>query len=767
MHATRFERLTSVEVVPLDFTSWAAFCDHVGVHRFDYKSKDSVPLISPAEYSPGTVRAKKNVARVHFGALDLDGLSDDDLGRLLAHAAGLEYLFYTTWSHGQKPNCGRFFFPFSRPVEAHEWASFWPRMRAFFLSLSDEKCSDQSRIFYYPSAPARDEAEAALLRHEGAVFDVDALLRTATTEAPAQPARREPLARWAFNKWARSAKKNEWLQDKLLALIEGAPLAAEGDRDNTIYKLVGLIVERFPLASPESVAELFEASARAMDFPLQGVLEKVLRRHAEQVTEQVAEESEELQAVQARIRRAFRSERTSPYAAAEVACDHEWIVQKDGTFYFFVDGTYRGPYTWREVEGVAHILLAPAASAGVECFAATAQGIRPKTSAELVHDYGQVADRVALDLVAQRSFFDSTTATLVEAPCPQRVLPVQESPRVAQWLELLGGKNHSLLLDWVASVTRLEDPCSALYLEGAKGAGKTLLAAGLAALWTEHGPTSLEDAFAAFNSQILRCPLILADEVMPTDFRGRARTGALREFIQARTRTLRRKFIPDATVRGCIRLILAANHQDMISTSESLTMHDIGAVVERILHVPVDEAPAAFLRDHRLSLDEIASHALYLRSSRSVASSSRFLVQGQQSDLHRRLTTSSGLRSAVCHWLCSFLLEPQKMDATRTMLVRAHRGKVCATSRGLAKHWEIYETNVQPPAIGPLSRALAGLATERRLLTAGDKRRTWYHVVDEENLFSWAEDNGYADRETLQEILAASTLAGQREELLS
>jgi hypothetical protein len=772
MKTSYFDRVTSTTPIHKSFDTWEELVSFVGKHRFDYKHKRDVPLFSPAEYRPGSPRLKVNVARVHFGAIDIDGVSDENLDLILERVSGLRFLFYTTWSHAsEKPgNSARLFFPLTRPVETVEWSTFWPRLRAYFLNLIDESCSDQSRVFYLPSAPAHMADAAVWYENEGEPFDVDALLRASSLELPISVAR-VPVTREALSEWVQSLRSGSasdyrtWLRSSLRFLLSGDPLAQEGERDNTIFKLVSAIVQRFPHATAESIAELFADSCVAMGFEHKQVLEKAQRLLDAQEVEQAKEQTQALEQKRAQIRFAFNSNREVPYSADELAAfakdagcteaefARRWVLQKDNSFWFFVNGSYRGPYTISEIMGVAPLLLAPASSAGVDVNIVTKTGVRVMTGPELAANFGQVVSHVALDMIAQRYSFDQKTSTLIEAPCPRRLIDAEDHPVVAEWLRLLGGPEHNVLLDWIASITRLSEPCSALYLEGSKGAGKTLLAHGLASIWTEHGPTSLEDAFSAFNSTLIGCPVVLADEVMPTDFQGRARTGPLRQFVQARQRTLKRKFLPDSTLRGCIRLVLAANNREMLSSNEQLTVNDIEAIVDRVLHIHVTDEPAMFLQRHRITPDEIASHALWLSQTRKVDSSHRFLVTGSRTDLHRSLTTSSGLRSAVCHWLVAYLHEPHKVDVTKTRLIRKYDGSLYATSRGLIRHWPTYETNQDPPPIGPLSKALSGISIKKRLLKAGDGRPTWFWQVDPENLCAWAEDNGYAERSQVLDLI--------------
>jgi hypothetical protein len=239
------------------------------------------------------------------------------------------------------------------------------------------------------------------------------------------------------------------------------------------------------------------------------------------------------------------------------------------------------------------------------------------------------------------------------------------------------------------------------------------------------------------------------------------RTAELRQFIQARSRPLKRKFLPDSDLRGCTRLIITANNRELLVSQEHLTGSDIQAIVDRLIYVYCPPNAAHYLNHLGMkvvrsfvSKDLIARHALWLSENRAVTRGKRFLVEGADSALHRALTTASGMRSAVCNWLVDYLLQPQKVDSLNHQLVRVDGGDVLATSRALARWWQLYETNERPPPAGRLSQALSGLSKAKRQMRAGDGRRTNYWVIDEENLITWAEANGYATRESIKEALS-------------
>src|SRR5688500_17207682 len=151
----------------------------------------------------------------------------------------------------------------------------------------------------------------------------------------------------------------------------------------------------------------------------------------------------------------------------------------------------------------------------------------------------------------------------------------------------------------------------------------------------------------------------------------------------------------NARSEGEIRLIHTANNKELLASSETLSTNDIAAIIDRILFVSCGPDAAAFLRTVDVAAfvqgDAIAKHALHLAQTRKVVRGHRFLVAGESSELHRALTTSSGLRSAVCHWLVSYLLQPKKIDSARSLLVRVKDGELLASTRGLIEHWTMYK----------------------------------------------------------------------------
>lgn len=777
-------------------------CDGAGCHvckkTGHVPAKLTCPAWSPAMYPEHARRGKKNAECASIWGGDFDALTAEQLERLIDIVLGRGWalMVYTTYSDWSKRHIDaegnpsearlyrvRFLIPLSREVTPDEWPHVWQVINDTLDGLSDPKCKDISRLYFGACTPDLDEAFAHTF--EGVPVDADALLDGYTPPPPSpEPTRptdtaKETVSRARLERYARalSRKRNERDNEAgvlLRKVCNGESFAEDGSRDVTIYRLSLVLAKRFTECDPNSIARHFGPSLALMareadECPtVDDVAYKIERAQREIIAERIQEQATDLARLQARIRDAFGTDRVDPYRPDEVPANPRWIVQKGTSFYTWVAGEYHGPYSKDEAQNAIIRDLSPATSVGVELFTTSPTGIVvPKSVSKLVRDYGFVADDVAVDLSAQVSYFDEPERTIVEAPCPLRPIEPKHYPEIEAWLAALAGPARlPFLLAWIANLTRLERPCTALFLTGPKSTGKSLGPNGWSRLWTTIGmPTPLEDVLGTnFNDAQLRCPLTFADERLPTDYKGRVLNAELRHYIQARRRPLKRKFLSNADLIGSTRLVISANNEEILATSETMSNNDIDASIERFLWVPCQHAAATVLRsvdhDRWVEDDMIAAHALWLRDNFKWKPNGRFLVHNDDRELHSRLVSGSGMRSSVLQFCVGYLLNPSRLDADARgqYLIRVNMGRLCVNTQALVACWDTYVSNERCPSTGKLAGSIAALATDERVrLTLPNGKRPNYRVIRPEHLKAWAVRTGYASEEQIVEALEVDT----------
>jgi hypothetical protein len=746
--------------------TWQQFATTLGPHNFERSSKALLPAWSPAEYPEGDTRAADNVSFLHAIALDLDHVSEADALEACAtfEREGLAGIVHTSWSHARDPWRIRLISPFKDPVPAEDWPEVWAWCNELFGGFGDPKCANPDRLYFGCFAPPGTEDH-----HFYHVFD----------GAPLDPGRRKPQAplppegevlspeRLAAFARVPRRKNDDYLSHAghlIAQILKGKPFAKPGNRDNTLFRLACIIAKRFPSVTPESVSAIFAPSITEMGWD--GDVAYKIRRQQEAIAEEERAKEEQIEHIKAaRIREAFSNGRSAPYSDEELEAfgDPYWIVQHGRIYYLYLDGAYSGPYTDADILPATVRDLSPAP---LELFHFRQGNFVRKPPRDLVIEYGTVAKQTVLDLTAQQTTYEPDTFTLIEAPCPQRpTIEPKNHPQIAKWLELMAGDKLEQLLAWLAAVTMLDRACVMLFLTGPPGTGKTLIALGLSRLWTLQGPTDLEDLLSPFNASLAGCPLVLADEQLPKDFRGYTKSGELRQAVQAVTRPYREKYRPTATIKGAVRIIVTANNEEILSTPENLSSHDLSAIVDRYLHVPTDGEAAAYLRDQDTSAwvdgDMIAEHVLWLVHNHKWIPKGRFLIEAQDEALHRSLTTRSGYRSALCQWLCSYLLNPSPFDndARSARLVQVKEGSLFVNVMGIVQCWAMYVTNEPCPKTGALASALSSLSTEKRQRwkTRPGQPRMNYREINPDNLISWAEHTGFCEAEDLEQALSRDT----------
>ncbi len=759
----------------------------------DTDSKDKLddakngPCIVLGEIPEGLERKKKNVKTMHALGVDIDKAPDERVAAVVEklHGMGLEFVLYTTHKHGSEIAGGlsryRIIMPLAEPVagDSKTWSVVWSRLNMLVGGINDPSTKDASRLNYLPST--FDPAQAQAFHFEGQWISVDDLPNhVQDVSAVAEAATSDSAARTVASKIRAKLRRmanDHHLKKQATALCKGEPFAEAGERHDVIREFTWWIAERDKNVPVEALFVLFGPSIQAMqtEDPSTPGLDDVERTYTGAVARLEVDKTEQ--------QRSFQLEHSGGKGEyddndlqriADVqGCTvkelrKRWIVQRDTNFYFLQEnGHYSQPATMTEARPEATAILCRAPILLNEL---TKNGApRRRNIIELVEDYGQKAHKIIADLRITDSFYMGEDRIMHEAVCPVRKIEPEHNSFIAEWLEVLGGRHHGKLLDWLACAPDLKKLLCALYFGGEPGGGKTLFAQGVSRIWTTGTVTEFEKILDDFNEELTKCPVMLGDESIPKYWKGNPTTTKIRSIISQQSRTLSRKHKAPADLVGAVRLILTANNEHLLTSDGASTHLDLQAIAQRFLYIEVSKKarefiealPKSYCEDVILWGDGLAKHALHLAATRTVERARRFWVEGDTESMHRMLMTGSAWNSLVCEWLVRYLLKPNVFDKANNGLIR--RGpnektgvhELLVNEQAIIDGWKTYIDIHKDPETAKIGTALRALSTKQKpvqLRFMGKRLR--YRIIDTEYLFDWSRRYNIGDEASIRFSLA-------------
>lgn len=686
----------------------------------------------------------QKIRTLFFLIFDVDSGSMDQNLALLQKYDRYEYFLYTTFSHSEQQCKYRIVFPLKKPVEANDYE----RIHNSFDLHIDKSSNQPNRLHYLPSAPPNSCPET--IHNKGAFFDPSSVQIGDPTPSPARisyPNISLPVLRNVVKKLAKNpsdpVRSAQWS-----AILKGEAFSLNGNRHDTLIELCFQLVNRIQ-GTPESLAAIFDQSIEKMDYDQKDVLKSLSTGLKKVLLEHQHLESLKIQDIVF----ARPDNKPHPYTETEISemkalhnlpnVDRYIILYKGRATYYLSNGGYLGPYEKENIQPISAKFLAPF-------------GRTPLRKGELLGGptilwkYGTPIRRIYADLTIQESYYDPADESMHEATAKSyRKLTAREHSDIHEWLDDMGGAR---LLDWVAATPLTDQPICGLYLYGDTGTGKSLLAIGLARLWSGGIPTDMAEVFGNFDERIAINPLIFADEEIPPTKSGQTPTALIRQLIGTQSRTIRRKHFPSMDLLGSPRCIFATNESTMFQFSDTIGKAGQEALAKRILYIKTKRTLERSPRVLEWLSYAIAEHALWLSETRTVESGKRLFVEGDATQMLVKLNIANDNISAICKWIVKYLIKPMNNQAIKNNYINIEDGVLYINNQAIDEYWTNYLRDVKKLSTRKISAALAAISKGQKIRKAG-KRRLRFWEIDIENIIAWAEEHGYSTEEDIRKAL--------------
>lgn len=634
--------------------SWKDFYTFIMSQGMSFaEDKHKTELLVPVKFQEGTnTKHMKNVELVTLALLDFDELSQEEYEFIVSRIEEeqLEALVYSSWGHAKALPKYKFrvVLPLTEPVTPADWDLLWPQLNHIFGGLADPKCRDCSHGYFMPAAPPGTSKKKLILDHYGGnpvdvneLVDSVLMLEGKDQEDYERPTGGDVIPRDRLKAFAKYLvrSRNEyksWMGHLLLKVLNGEVFAESGSRDDTLYKIAGDLGQEFPEADAAGLADIFEASLAQMgaDCPTVDEVRRKIQRAQQRVLAERRKEKR-LKSVQEKKQRELFGGDYTPETINEFCkitgnnssfelFARRLIVQKKSRYYVFFQGNYDA-FTEAELVNACRDRLIPAQKAySVNLYNVSDKGFEiPKSVVQLVHDYGVVAREEIVSFKARSSYFDEETSVFYEAPCPIRVT-AKRHDKVERYIDEICSSERlaEAFRDWLAVAPDTSKALSMLVLLGPSGIGKSSFAEGVSRIWRKDGASSMATALgigSSHNGSIKRCPLLLADEALPTDGNGKVPSDKLRSLISSSSHEINTKYGGVQNAEGYFRLVAAIQNKAKLRFGKVEDKEDILAIKQRMLFVQseIDES-RYFEYDLFVAGDAIAEHAMWLMENRKV-----------------------------------------------------------------------------------------------------------------------------------------------------
>ena len=336
-----------------------------------------------------------------------------------------------------------------------------------------------------------------------------------------------------------------------------------------------------------------------------------------------------------------------------------------------------------------------------------------------------------------------------------------------EWLRQIFGDKYEKGCEWLANALAFEEgPICAISLIGPGNAGKKMFVRGLQECINTNRIAKGEQITAKFQESLLNTGILVVNEGF-TYSRSKSVPDAFRELTSGDSMDVDVKYLPSTFISNPLRVIMTANNYDMLTTltgNKPLTMDDIKALGQRILHIDIPQSAPKWLQergDYKLTNGWVASDAggasdftlakhfmwLYHNRKKNPEGHRRFLVEGDltKEDLVTdffvsRTETASKIMLTICK-----ILDNQASGNGDGVCYDREKGEIWLTTSAIVEAFN-REVN-RGGAAEALTEQKAGsvlkvlsereVVTEKNMKKARWKLLKWRHVLHQAIEHGW------------------------------
>lgn len=468
----------------------------------------------------------------------------------------------------------------------------------------------------------------------------------------------------------------------------------------------------------------------------------------------------------------------SPIAGLEPALQHAWILRhavavvggsREEYYLLRPDGYY-------EVGRVSSSALIPAIrDLGLDELLAlevpTGTGVRQKTAAEIVRDYGTRVTGRTMRVGIQGptgvpgAVWRATThgAELEYSTFARRAIAPAHDAEVEAWLRELAGEQYDDLCRWIAYALAFEEgPICALSLRGSPGAGKKLFARGLSETIDPPGRFATGHDLGLRRYGLLHSPFMVIDEGIPDAIPLSDRADVFRSLIAGERVRVQELYSAPADVCNPVRCVFTTNNMDVVAGlagGRDLSSDDQEALARRLLFIEIPDGCAGYLEARGGVLHtrgwvdgdggepgdaRIARHFLYLHAQRHRwPTGARFLVEGAADPRVKHALLMATPTAATLIEAIVDLVERGGSPGTQHQVL-VEEGRIYVTSQSVvdqARSLAARSRGIRPPSTKAVSAALRSFCVPGGF-QALRRSNLHYHALDLNLLAQEAENMG-------------------------